>query len=142
MILFFNDLKKNYNGFENWFNKKTSEDAYCYKKNNKLLALLFLKIEEIGDDNYSDIVPKMKLNRKLKISTFKVDVEHKKIGERFMKIIFDQARLLLVDEIYVTIFDNDEKKKKLIAYFEFFGFEYFGKKNGKELVYIFKTNYY
>lgn len=133
---FFQDLKNSYSGFELWFNKKKNEEAYCYIENGKLLALLFLKNEEIGEDDYSDIIPKMKLNRKLKISTFKVDVEHKKIGERFMKIIFDQARFSLVDEIYVTIFDNDEKKKKLIEYLELFGFEYFGKKNREELVYI------
>ena len=57
-----------------------------------------------------------------------------------MKIIFDQARFSLVDEIYVTIFDNDEKKKVLISYLEKFGFEYFGLKNNKELVYVRSMN--
>lgn len=137
---FFNDLKNNYPDFENWFNKKGEEEAYCYKESDKLLALLFLKNEEIGDDDYHDIKPQMRLNRKLKISTFKVDIEGKKIGERFMKIIFDQARFSLVDEIYVTIFDNDEKKKVLISYLEKFGFEYFGLKNNKELVYVRSMN--
>lgn len=133
---FFDDLKKNYPRFEDWFKRKSEEEAYCYVENGKLLALLFLKNEEIGDDDYSNIKPIMKQNRKLKISTFKVDVEKKKIGERFMKIIFDQARFSMVDEIYVTIFDNSEKKKALINYFEKFGFEYFGLKDGSELVYV------
>ena len=133
---FFKDLKKNYPGFESWFHRKKDEDAYCYMEGDNLLALLFLKNEEIGDDDYQDIIPTMKINRKLKISTFKVDVQHKKIGERFMKIIFDQARFSMVDEIYVTIYDNDDKKRKLISYFETFGFKYHGKKNGKELVYV------
>lgn len=133
---FFDDLKNNYPGFENWFKRKGEEEAYCYEENGKLLALLFLKNEEIGDDDYSNIKPIMKRNRKLKISTFKVDVQKKKIGERFMKIIFDQARFSMVDEIYVTIFDNSEKKKALINYFEKFGFKYFGLKDGSELVYI------
>lgn len=133
---FFDDLKKNYPGFEDWFKRKGEEDAYYYGENGKLLALLFLKNEEIGDDDYSNIRPMMKNNRKLKISTFKVDVQKKKIGERFMKIIFDQARFSMVDEIYVTIFDNDEKKKALINYFEKFGFKYFGLKDGSELVYV------
>lgn len=133
---FFDDLKSNYQGFETWFNKKGEEEAYYYSESDKLLALLFLKNEEIGNDDYHDIKPQMKINRKLKISTFKVDIKGKKIGERFMKIIFDQARFSLVDEIYVTIFDNDEKKRALINYFEKFGFKYFGLKNNKELVYI------
>lgn len=133
---FFDDLKRNYPGFEDWFNKKKEEEAYCYIENGQLLALLFLKNEEIGDDNYSDIKPQMKVNRKLKISTFKVDVQGRKIGERFMKIIFDQARHSLVNEIYVTIFDNDESKRVLINYLETFGFSYFGLKSTKELVYV------
>ena len=133
---FFDGLKKSYPGFEKWFERKANETAYCYFENDKLLGLLFLKNEEIGDDTYLDIKPNMKHNRKLKISTFKVDVEKKKIGERFMKIIFDQAIYSKVDEIYVTIFDDDDKKLNLIKYFERFGFRFFGKKNGKELVYI------
>ncbi len=77
----------------------------------------------------------MKRNRKLKISTFKVEASGKKIGERFIKIIFDQALFSMVDEIYVTIYSNDDKKINLIRYFEKFGFNYYGKKNN-ELIYI------
>ena len=36
--------------------------------------MLFLKNEEPEDEDYSDISPTMRMNRKLKISTFKVDV--------------------------------------------------------------------
>ena len=125
---FFDDLKKSYPNFEEWFSRKSEEEAYCYFEKNNLLGLLFLKNEEIGDDNYDDIKPNMRINRKLKISTFKVDIPHKKIGERFMKIIFDQAIYSTVDEIYVTIFDSDDKNRNLIRYFEKFGFLYFGKK--------------
>ena len=133
---FFDDLKSNYLGFEEWFYRKKEKYGYAYMENNKLLALLILKNEEIGDDTYNNIKPNMRFNRKLKVSTFKVDIEHKKIGERFMKIIFDQAIFSMVDEIYVTIFDNDSKKINLIKYLEKFGFEYFGKKDEKELVYV------
>ena len=136
---FFDGLKSSYPGFEKWFESKANEDAYCYFENDKLLAMLMLKNEEIGED-YSDISPTMKSNRKLKISTFKVDVKKKKIGERFIKIIFDQAIYSHVDEIYVTIFDDTEEKITLIKYFERFGFSYHGKKNGRELVYVRSMN--
>ena len=53
--VFFDDLKNNYPDFEAWFNKKGEEEAYHYSESNKLLALLFLKNEEIGDDDYHDI---------------------------------------------------------------------------------------
>lgn len=136
---FFDGLKNSYPGFENWFRSKENEDAYCYFENNKLLAMLMLKNEEIGED-YSDISPTMKNNRKLKVSTFKVDIKKKKIGERFIKIIFDQAIYSNVNEIYVTIFDDTDEKKALISYFERFGFSYHGKKKGRELVYVRSMN--
>ena len=136
---FFDGLKNSYPGFENWFRSKENEDAYCYFENNKLLAMLMLKNEEIGED-YSDISPTMKNNRKLKVSTFKVDIKKKKIGERFIKIIFDQAIHSNVNEIYVTIFDDTDEKKALISYFERFGFSYHGKKKGRELVYVRSMN--
>lgn len=139
MIVFFDGLKNSYPGFETWLERKKNEDAYCYFENNKLLAMLMLKNEEIGED-YSDISPTMKTNRKLKISTFKVDIRKKKIGERFIKIIFDQALYSNVNEIYVTIFDDTDEKKALIRYFERFGFHYHGKKNGRELVYVRSMN--
>lgn len=136
---FFDGLKKSYPGFEDWFKRKKDEEAYCYYENTKLQGLLLLKNEEI-DEDYSDISPTMRVNRKLKVSTFKVDVRGKKIGERFIKIIFDQAIYSNVNEIYVTIFDDDNNKINLIKYFEKFGFVYHGKKNGKELVYIRNMN--
>ena len=132
-------MKNSYPGFENWLRSKENEDAYCYFENNKLLAMLMLKNEEIGED-YSDISPTMKNNRKLKVSTFKVDIKKKKIGERFIKIIFDQAIYSNVNEIYVTIFDDTDEKKALISYFERFGFSYHGKKKGRELVYVRSMN--
>lgn len=132
---FFDSLKADYPGFVNWYNRKSQEEVYCYKENQKVFGLLFLKHEAENED-YSDIVPTMNKNKKLKISTFKVGVRGRKIGERFMKIIFDQAIHSNVDEVYVTIYNNDQFKENLIQYFEDYGFEYFGLKNGKELVYI------
>lgn len=131
---FFDTLKKDYPNFEEWFNKKALKDCYCYQENNQLLALLLLKVEE--NEDYSDIKPQMKSNKKLKVSTFKVDIKGKRIGTQFMKIIREQAIISSADEIYVTIFDNSEGKKELIRYLEKFGFRYFGMKNEKESVYI------
>lgn len=105
-------------------------------ENDKLLALLFLKVEEIGEDNYFDVEPSMSQNRKLKISTFKVDVKGKKIGKKFIEIVLEQACYFMVDEIYITLFDNADEKRSLIKYLEKYGFKYFGLKNKKELVYV------
>ena len=66
---FFDSLKKDYPGFLDWYERKITEDVYCYKEQDKILGLLFLKNEEPESEDYSDIKPMMKLNRKLKIST-------------------------------------------------------------------------
>jgi hypothetical protein len=36
-----------------------------------------------------------------------------RLGERFLKIIFDNAFINKVDEIYVTIFDKRDDEKRL-----------------------------
>lgn len=132
---FFGTFKEDYPRFEQWFNKKAEETAYICVNDRKLLAFLYLKVET-PDEDYSDILPTFQKKRRLKIGTFKVDYNGFKLGERFLKIIFDNAAKLKVDEIYVTIFDKRLEQKRLINLLENFGFVYFGKKNQSELVYV------
>ena len=78
-------------------------------------VFLYLKIEE-KDENYNNITPMFIPKRRLKIGTFKVTSTGYKLGERFLKIIFDNALNYGVDEIYVTIFDKrDEQERKGIS---------------------------
>lgn len=51
------------------------------------------------------------------------------MGERFIKIIFDHARINEVDEIYVTIFEDTEDKKRFIQLFKTFDFKFWGEKS-------------
>jgi len=77
--------------------------------------------------------------RQLKIGTLKVNLNGYKLGERFLKIIFDNALRLKVDEIYVTIFPRTVEQQRLIRLLEDFGFTRHGvKKNafGDEDVYV------
>lgn len=133
---FFDSLKEDYIGFDKWFNKKSNEIAYVTYRDKKLLSFLYLKVED-KDENYTDIIPAFSPKKRLKIGTFKVEHNGVKLGERFIKIIFDNAIANKVDEIYVTIFDKREGQKRLINLFEEYGFVKWGKKgeNG-ELVYI------
>ena len=60
-----------------------------------------------------------------------------KLGERFLKIVFDNALLFNVDEIYVTIFNKTEDQERLVHLLQDWGFRLHGYKNsisGKELV--------
>lgn len=137
---FFDSFREDYANaaFDKWFNKKSDETAYvCYEK-DALVAFLYLKLEEAGE-NYSDIDPIFKPKRRLKIGTFKVELNGYKLGERFLKIVFDNALRQKVDEIYVTIFPHSVDQQRLISILEDFGFFLHGAKNnayGAELVYV------
>ena len=135
---FFDSFKEDYNGFEKWFLKKSDETAYVTMNKGNILSFLYLKLEGI-DENYSDISPFFKPDKRLKIGTFKVISNGVRLGERFLKIIFDNALQYKASEIYVTIFDKREEQKRLIFLLEDWGFKLHGKKqtmNGDELVYV------
>ncbi|CAM2913318.1 PIN domain-containing protein [Paenibacillus sediminis] len=131
---FFDSLKADYHGFERWFNKKADEMAYICKMDNGVAAFLYLKIEG-ENENYSNISPSFSKKKRLKIGTFKVTMNGYKLGERFLKIIFDNALKSRVDEIYVTIFDRSIEQIRLINLLTDFGFTKHGTKDGAELVY-------
>lgn len=131
---FFDSFREDYPGFDNWFNKKSDEIAYVTINKGKILSFLFLKVEG-KEENYSDISPVMLPKKRLKIRTFKVESNGVRLGERFLKIVFDNALANKVDEIYVTIFDKREEQKRLISLLEEWGFHCHGKKQD-ELVYV------
>jgi hypothetical protein len=132
---FFDSLKDDYSEFETWFNKKANneESAFTLYEHNKLMAFLYLKVENEVDIN---ILPQFEKKRRLKVGTFKIDAHGTKLGERFVKRIFDIAIDKKCDEIYVTIF---EKHEGLINLLKTFGFYLHGTKttnNGVELVLV------
>lgn len=135
---FFDSLKEDYPGFERWFNRKADEVAYICKVDDKISAFLYLKVED-ENENYADIRPTFTKKRRLKIGTFKVTLNGYKLGERFLKIIFDNAVQFQVDEMYVTIFNKRIEQERLIKLFEDFGFIHHGYKDNAsedELVFI------
>jgi predicted nucleic acid-binding protein len=135
---FFDSFRDDYKEFDKWFNKKADEICYVCYSENQLTAFLFIKRED-ENENYSNISPAFQTKKRLKIGTFKVTANGYKIGERFLKIIFDNALQYRINEIYVTIFDKREEQKRLIELLKIWGFCYFGLKttqNGFEKVYV------
>jgi predicted nucleic acid-binding protein len=135
---FFDSFKEDYKEFEKWFLRKSDEIAYVCYTDGVLSAFLYLKVEE-GKENYSDIEPIFKPKKRLKIGTFKVTLNGLRLGERFLKIVFDHALLNDVDEVYVTIFPKRPEQMRLINLLERWGFRKHGQKssqNGIEDVYI------
>jgi len=142
---FFDSFREDYVGFDRWFNKKSDEIAYVTHNMGNILSFLYLKAED-ETENYVDIEPAFVPKRRLKIGTFKVISNGVRLGERFLKIIFDNALRFKVEEIYVTIFDKRDEQLRLIELLETWGFANRRVKhsdNGDEIVLIrdFKPNF-
>lgn len=136
---FFDSFRADYAGFDRWFNSKADEIAYvCTSDEGEILAFLYVKVEGLGE-NYRDIVPIFSCKKRLKIGTLKVVSNGYKLGERFLKVVFDNAMRYRVDEIYVTLFNKTEEHERLIGLLGDWGFNYHGRKlteTGDESVYV------
>lgn len=135
---FFSSFKGDYKEFKDWFNSKSDKIAYISETEDGVKAFLYVKVE--GDEEiYKDITPDFPAKRRLKIGTFKVISTGYKLGERFLKVIFDNAKIRRVNEIYVTIFEKREEQNRLINLLKDWGFQDWGKKesdNGVEKVLV------
>ncbi|WP_167290001.1 GNAT family N-acetyltransferase [Kosakonia radicincitans] len=133
---FFDSLKEDYPEFVDWFVRKGNEKAYVSLNEHQLLdGFLYLKIE---DEALTDCNPALPKKLRVKCGTFKIDAHGTKLGERFVRKIFDFASTQDVEEIYVTIFD---KHKGLIGLLTRYGFRLVSRKNkvtpsGNEGVYL------
>ena len=137
---FFDTFRDDYGGelFDRWFNRKADEPAYVCYEGESLVAFLYLKAEG-RDEYYGDIEPSFTPKRRVKIGTFKVELNGYKLGERFLKIMFDNAVRQKAEEVYVTIFPKRSGQQRLVKILEDFGFQKHGVKNssyGVEDVYV------
>ena len=135
---FFDSFKEDYVDYERWFNRKSDEVAYVCTSDDNIVAFLYVKVEDTSEP-YTDITPPFTKKKRLKIGTFKVQSNGVKLGERLLKIVFDNALRLSVNEIYVTIFPKRVDQLRLVELLKEFGFEYYGTKqstSGQEAVYV------
>lgn len=114
---FFDSLRNDYKGFDNWFKVKCQEghrDCLVVKEQNLMEGLCIYKTEEkkeaanYGMDGFV-----------LKICTFKMIVKGNKLGELLLKHLFKYCYESKVDWIYVTSYE----KNYICNFFENFGFE-------------------
>lgn len=134
MTLFFDSLKKDYPGFENWYLRKAQNEEYAFVLYDKgVQGFLYLKEEKEEDKS---ITPVFEMKRRLKVGTFKINAHGTRLGERFIKIIIDEMYENSFDTAYVTIF---HKHDGLIDLLKRYGFQYYGDKKsiaGIENVYV------
>ncbi|ATB41352.1 acetyltransferase [Cystobacter fuscus] len=131
---FFDSLKANYQEFPIWFAKKADDRAYVFKNDQGTIdGFLYVKVE-VGP--VADVAPVLPPARRLKVGTMKINAHGTKLGERFIKKIFDHAIFEKVDEVYVTVFSEHGP---LIGLLERYGFRNVGtktSKNGTEQVFV------
>lgn len=127
---FFDSLRNDYDGFDDWLDKKVDEEAYVLIDQHQLLGFLYLKNETESDNS---IVPAFDKRRRLKIGTFKIDSHGTVLGQRFLSIILRKMLNEGHDFTYVTLFP---RQTGLIFLFEEFGFRKWGEKSNGELVYF------
>lgn len=131
---FFDSLKHDYKEFVDWFMKKSQQRASAYvfyNEANGIDGFLYLKQE---DDQIDDVDPPLPPLRRLKVGTFKINSHGTRLGEKFVKKIFDYAIEYNFSEIYVTIFAKHEGLTNLMMRY---GFDIVGTKpssNGIEQV--------
>ncbi|MHA3383880.1 GNAT family N-acetyltransferase [Yersinia enterocolitica] len=133
---FFNSLRADYEGFDAWFLSKNTFKAFV--SHNELGAIdgfLYLKVE---DEALDDVTPSFPKKKRVKLGTFKIDAHGTKLGERFIRIMFQFAMRNNLKEVYVTIFD---KHAGLIRLLTKYGFVLKARKNsitinGREGVYF------
>lgn len=129
---FFDSLKQDYSEFSDWFGRKSEESAYVFEDSTgNVNGFLYLKLE---NEPIPNTTPEVCASHRLKVGTMKINAHGTKLGERFLKKIFDHALHYCVPEIYVTVF---AKHKSLIYLYEKYGFTKIATKttsNGSELV--------
>lgn len=129
---FFDSLKQDYLEFGAWFAKKAENMAYVsVNPLGQIDGFLYLKFE---DEALTDISPAAPAKKRLKVGTFKIVAHGTKLGDRFVKKLFDHAMGGKVEEIYVTVF---AKHGPLIRLLSKHGFRQTAEKhtpNGAELV--------
>lgn len=131
---FFDSLKAAYQEFPKWFASKAEEPVYISEGGGSALqGFLYLKTE-VGA--VTDVYPPLPPAKRLKVGTLKIVAHGSKLGERFIKKIFDNAIERGVEEIYVTVF---EEHVGLIRLLRRYGFTEHSTKttpNGTELVFV------
>ena len=131
---FFASLIEDYKEFSQWFTKKAEDKAYIFEDElGHINGFLYLKPETGPLD---DVVPALPSKNRLKVGTMKINAHGTKLGERFIKKIFDHALHNKVSEIYVTVFPAHEA---LISLFAKYGFSKAAEKhtqNGTEHVLV------
>lgn len=124
--VFFNSLRKGYDGFNDWYRKCSEQDrqAWIIHSENTIRALCVFKEEFNERVTSSDEILRGKI---LKLCTFKVADLGKKYGERLLFVAFNHAVKTNCDYVYLQV--REEDHGYLLSLLTDFGFAKFGEYN-------------
>lgn len=134
---FFKSLKEDYDNFETWFQGKVAahEDAYVQlDESGNLQGFLYIKMEE--SNIVDDVIPCITADRIIKAGTFKINAHGTRMGEQFLKILFDYAVDKDADVCYMTLFEKHQGLIELIKKFGFIEWGTKGKGDKQEKVFV------
>lgn len=114
---FFDSLRCDYKGFDEWFKRNNKRKVYVTFNDRKITSFLMLK-EEINEKYNFELNEE----RILKICTMKVVNNGVGIGEEFIKKIFNRAKESGIKKIYFTVYP---KYTDLISFFSKYDFKYY-----------------
>ena len=130
---FFTSLRNAYQGFDDWFDRKSAEGEKTWVSRNRdsghLQAMLYIKIEDDFDESSQ---PPLR-GRRMKIGTFKVDYDHHtSLGKRLLAIALREFAESRCPYVYVTMFDTDNTKG-LRGLLKQYGFSPLGYKSSEQI---------
>lgn len=132
--VFFDSLKEAYQEFSDWFHLKADDSVYVFEQDDgSVQGFLYLKTEYGSID---DVEPPLSPACRLKVGTMKINAHGTRMGERFVKKIFDHAIHYKVDEVYVTVFSCHEGLLQLLKRYGFLQVGTKTTENGTELVLV------
>jgi len=129
----FDELKKEYPDFENWWKKicRGGRMAWVFESKNKGLGGILILNEE---NEPIDSIPPLPKRRRLKICTFKVTEQGQKLGELFVKLAIQNAIDNNLNEIYLTHYSKP--KDALVFLIEEYGFSKIAQRSDGEDIYF------
>lgn len=126
---FFDSLKADYSGFEDWIKKSCEKKRRCWtvKVSGELAGVCIYKHDD-KVEHEGIPMPSMKL------CTFKVEEKHggRKFGELLMKSALQHAAKNKLASVWVT---THEKQEKLISFLKSFGFQVHSDLKGKDMIF-------
>ena len=130
---FFNPLREDYQGFDDWFRKISQKGRKCYFwgkiEEGEYYAICIYK-EEKEPIILKNSKPRGEKDR-LKIATLLASRTGYKIGELFLKLMFEYALRYNKEEIYLTHFVKKDYDY-LVNLIEEYGFQEIGEKGDQE----------